>query len=367
VSVGGLSRALIRLAPLYAAAGVVFVTLAFISCVHSGLFGYDFHGTIWEAGKNILHGRTPYPAPDPDALVRKGNPAVYPAPTLVAATPFALLPMTLSAALWDVLSLGALLAALRIVGVRDWRVYAVVLLSCPAFLSFKLGQIDSLEALGCALAWRWRRAPGPRLALCVGVTFALKLLLWPLLVWLVAIGRRRAAAGALAVALVEAVAGWSVLGLSSLRAYPHLIVAATTAFGDKGYSLMALGTRLGIASSPARLLPVAGALALCAVCVWASRRGRLDDALVAAVAAGVLGSPVLGLQYALILLVWLAITRPRLSPAWSVALLFWFAPAPDATSARMFVVGFACLVTLIVVGFWRPAVQARGVRNPVAA
>ena len=159
MTLAGLGRALIRLAPLYAAVGAVFIAFSLVTTVHAGLFGYDFHGTTWEAGKHILTAAHRIPHRTPNAP-QSGKPCGLPAPTLVASSPLALLPSGAAAALWDVFSLVALLAALRIVGVRDWRVYAIVLLSCPAFLSFKLAQLDSIQALGCALAWRWRRAPG---------------------------------------------------------------------------------------------------------------------------------------------------------------------------------------------------------------
>jgi hypothetical protein len=358
VSLRGLSRALLRLAPLYAAVGAAFLGLALTVCIHKGLFGYDFRGTTWGAGKQILHGHSPYPPADADVLLRQGNPVVYPAPTLVVTTPLALLPANAAAAVWDVLSLIALLAALRIVGVRDWRVFAIVLLSCPAYLSFKLAQLDSFLALGCALAWRWRHSRGLRLALCVGAAVAAKVLLWPLVVWLFAIGRRRQAVGAVAVAAAAAAAGWAVVGFSTLRAYPHLMSAATDAFGDKGYSLMALGTRLGLGSSSARLLPFAAAFALCAAIVVLARRRRHEEALMAAVAAGILGSPILWLQYVLILMVVMAVKRPALSAWWALALVFWLGPDPHPTSGRAYVVGFTSLLLLVGAGLW-PDREAR--------
>lgn len=367
----GLSRALIRLAPLYAVVGAVFISLSLATTVREGLFGYDFHGTTWEAGKSILDGRSPYPPADAAALLAQGNPTVYPAPTLVVTAPFALLPATASAVVWDILSLVALLAALRLVGVRDWRISAIVLLSCPFFLSFKLAQTDAFLALGCALAWRWRRSPGLRLPLCVGTVVVLKLLLWPLVVWLAAIGRRRAALGAVGIAAVEALIGWSVLGFSTLRSYPHLMAAETEAFGDKGYSLMALGTRLGAGLSTARLLPIVAAIALCALCVWYARRGRQLDALIAAVAAGLIGSPVLWLQYALIVLVVFAAKRPNLSWAWALPLLFWIVPDTHPTTIHAFVFGLGILLLLIAVALWpqrrRPAEAAAGTLEPLAA
>src|SRR5205814_8737007 len=125
----------------------------------------------------------------------------YPAPTIVVASPFALLPFTASAVLWDVLAAAALFAALRLVGVRDWRVYAVVFMSFPAAASLELAQIDAPLALGVALVWRWRHTSGIRFAVSLGALLVAKVFLWPLLVW-AAVTRWRHAVGAAVAAAV---------------------------------------------------------------------------------------------------------------------------------------------------------------------
>src|SRR5881227_3559631 len=88
-------------AVFYAAVGAVMVAWLLVLSWRSGAFGFDFHGTIWQAGKDILHGRSPYPAADPTELERQGNPAVYPAWTLVVTSPFSLLPFGAAAIVWD--------------------------------------------------------------------------------------------------------------------------------------------------------------------------------------------------------------------------------------------------------------------------
>lgn len=353
ISVRGLSRACSRLAPVTALAGLALVSLSLAANVRGGLFGIDFHGTIWQAGRDVLAGRNPYPAADAASLAAKGNPAVYPAPTLVATSPFGLLPVTAAAILWDLLGLAALVSALRLVGVRDWRVLAIVLLSFPVASTFMLAQLDPFLALGCALAWRWRDARGARLAVCVGATVAAKVFLWPLLLWLVAIGRRKQALGALAFGAGAAVAGWAIVGFSTLRGYPTLLSALTDAFGTDGYSLMALGTRLGASTSIARLLPLAALVVLCAVCVRLARRGRRTDALVAAVAAGILGSPILWMHYVVILLVVWAAKRPSLCAAWALPVAFWLSPTENPESGLDFALGLLTILAIVSLGVRR--------------
>ncbi len=344
LSRAGLTGAAERLAPVYAAIAVVH--LVFVSAVNirAGDFGLDFRGTIWRAGKAILDGDSPYPGANVAALARAGNPVVYPAATLVTAAPFSLLPLTASAIVWDLVSLAALLAALRIAGVRDWRVFAIVFVSFPVASSFMLAQFDSLLALGCVLAWRWRSAVGARLALCVGVVIGAKLLLWPLVVWLWAIGRRRQAVGAVVVALISNIAAWALIGFHGLRDYVHLLSADTYAFGTKGYSLMALAARLGVDTSVGRAFPVVLALGLSALCVYQARHGRQLEALAAATCAGILGSPIVWMHYVVILLAVMALVAPALTWIWAAPLLLWLPGTEDPKSGIAFALGFVALL-----------------------
>jgi alpha-1,2-mannosyltransferase len=355
----GLARASARLTPLYALALLAIFTFDVVHNVRAGIFGADFHGTIWQAGRDILHGRSPYPAPNVAALAHAGNPAVYPAATVVIFSPLSLLPATGSAALWSLSSVFALFAALRIVGVRDWRVYTIVFLSFPVAASLELGQLDAWIAFGCALLWRWRNMRGARLAICLAVVVVAKVFLWPLLIWLAASGRRREAIGAALGAAVLAVAGWATIGFAGFAAYPRLLSSLTYAFGTKGYSLMALGTRSGLSAGSARLLPIVALVGLCGLCFSYARRGREEDAFIAAVAAGILGSPILWLHYVVILMVAMAAKKPALSAAWVVPIAFWLTPTENPPSGLYFAIGLCLLLLLLAVAL-RAAERARG-------
>ena len=107
--------------------GVVASVVTIVVNVRIGLFGFDFRGTIWAADRAILHGRSPYPAADAHALLRQGNPSVYPPPILLATLPLGLIPAGLAALIWSGLTLGALVWALALAGLRDWRCYALLL------------------------------------------------------------------------------------------------------------------------------------------------------------------------------------------------------------------------------------------------
>jgi alpha-1,2-mannosyltransferase len=350
ISRAGLRRASARLTPVYCLAlGALFVT-DFVINVRAGIFGADFRGTIWQAGRDILHGNSPYPAPNVATLAHAGNPAVYPAATLVAASPLGLLPFTVSAILWDIAAIVALFAALRIINIRDWRIYGVVFLSFPAASSLQLGQLDAFLALGCALVWRWRHRPGARLAIVLATVVLAKVFLWPLLVWTLAIGRRRQSVAAAATAVSVVIAGWAAIGFAGFAGYPRLLSALINAYGSKGYSLMALGTRVGLSSNAARLLPLVALIGLCALCIKFARAGREESSFFVAVAAAILGSPILWLHYVLVLFVALAVVRPRFSAVWFVPVALWLVPTENPSSALDFALGLSLLLLLVGLG-----------------
>jgi len=111
------------------------------------------------------------------------------------------------------------------------------------------------------------------------------------------------------------------------------------------------------------------ALALLAAAVWVARqRGR--DArerdvvtLTLCLAAAFAASPIVWVHYFLLLLVPLALVRPRLSPLWFVPLAYQALPpaAWPAGDARK--LGIALVATLVILGAalvpagWRPAVR----------
>src|SRR5229473_691754 len=93
------------------------------------------------------------------------------------------LPGEVGRVLMLVIGLACILAALRLLDVRDWRCYGVAAMSAPVVNTLALGAVTSLLVLGAAAAWRYRDRPAVS-GIAAALTATLKLFLWPLGVWL---------------------------------------------------------------------------------------------------------------------------------------------------------------------------------------
>jgi Glycosyltransferase family 87 len=187
--------------------GALVAVFAIYANVKSHSYGFDFRGGAWAAGRDVLAGRSPYEAPDAARLLAVQNAYIPPPLLAVLSVPLSVMPFVPAAVLLNVVCTAALMLALRAVGVSDWRVYALALTSFPFVSSIILGQPDALLMLGVALAWRYRSSW--RGAAAVGTVIALKLLAWPLLLWLVVTRRFRQAGVASVVAVALTVGSWS--------------------------------------------------------------------------------------------------------------------------------------------------------------
>ena len=139
-------------------------------------YAFDFHGALWQAARDVLDGRNPYPPPTA-AGVAPGDRFVYPPPVALLLLPFGLLPFGVAAALVTVVLLAAMAATLAVLGVRDWRCYGAAYLSIPVLHDVRLGALTPLLALGLALVWRWRnqaRASVPLALIAVAKLFLSK-------------------------------------------------------------------------------------------------------------------------------------------------------------------------------------------------
>jgi len=301
---------------------VVF-SIVVLSGVHgSGVLGFDFRGTLWDPGEDILVGRTPYPPPEPDAL-RTGNPAVYPPAVMLVTAPLTLLPWELGLTVWLVLCAAAAWGSLRLLGVRDPAIYFAVLASGPLIVGFIHGNLTLVLLLGLAAAWRWRNRPSAAGA-CVAALIVAKLFLWPLFVWLLVTRRFRSAAYGLAFAAVAAVGSWAIIGFDGFRSYPSLLRALDRFYTRHSLSPAAFGIELGLSDTAAKALALALGLLLLAVGgVLASRADGDRRMFTTAVLAAIVISPIVWIFYFMLLFVPLAIYRPTLSRAWWIASGFW--------------------------------------------
>ena len=294
---------------------------------------WDFHA-FWGAAANIDRGRSPYADLGANAA---GTPyPLYLYPPLLAEllTPLGVLPFAVAATIFVVASAVALVTALRLLDVRDWRCYGLAFTWVPVLHGLRLGTLTPFLVLLVVLGWRARV-----------VATILKLFLWPVLALDAARRPVRVLAGAAAVT----VASWAAVGFAGLTAYPSLLRQTQAAWERNGYGLPALAIHAGI--SPAlttALLLVAGLAALRLVV-------RLDPkpALASAVVLACLVSPVSWLHYSTLLLVPVALAQPRLGWAWALPLLLWLTPFEEAGGSLWRVALWLAVMIGTPVAAWR--------------
>jgi hypothetical protein len=282
----------------------------------------DF-GIFRTAALAVVHGRSPYVTPTAAAFAHFDK-FVYPPVAALIFAPFAALPPGPARVLMFIVGVAAILGALRILGVEDWRCYGVALVSAPAINTLALGALTSLLFLGTALAWRYRDNTAIA-GVTVAATAVLKLFLWPLGIWLLATRRWRTALLCACVALVLLVGGWAVIDFAGLRSYPTVVHLLEQVEAPASYSAIAL---LGLSGAAASAVTVGLSLAAVAA-IWFTARGADGDrsALAVAVIASLVVTPLVWLHYLLLLYVPIALYRPRLSGLWFVPLVLWLTPA----------------------------------------
>jgi alpha-1,2-mannosyltransferase len=270
----------------------------------------------------VLHGRSPYPPAEASVLAHERS-FVYPAPAALLAAPLAVLPLKVSATILAVALVAAFVAALRIVGVRDWRCYGVALLCQPMANTLTLDAVSPLLALGVAIAWRYRDRTWPA-ALALTAVVVLKLFLWPLILWFAFTRRLRTALVGTGLAVGVTLLSWAVIGFEGLRSYPELLRILTRLVEGKGYSLVSLGLALHAGSATSRAVAVLiGCSALALIAVRGRRPGADSWSFIVAIAATLALSPIVWPHYFLLVFVAIGIAAPRLTWLWALPLLLW--------------------------------------------
>jgi len=312
-------------------AALVFLAIALLAGVvglsaAEGLLSWDVRFAYLPAAESILHGDSPYPAvTDPILDEQKGY--VYPPQLVLALVPFTYLPVPLVSFLFAVGSLVLVIATLHVLGIRDVRCYAAAVMWVPTISAVLLGNISIPLAFALALVWRYRdgvKAP----ALALGIAVSAKLLLWPMFIWMIAARRIRTAVLAIAIGVSLTFAAWAVIGFDGLTEYPDLLRRLSDLQSDRSYSIVAIAAQLGLSDAVGRSIALALGVALLLGCFAFARRGDEERSFTCAVAATLVLSPIVWLHYLVLLLVPLAILRPRFSALWLLPVLLWVSPRP---------------------------------------
>ena len=323
------------------------------------------------AASAVLDGNSPY-------SFRADETYAYPPLLAFLVSPFEALGVDAATVLWTLLSLTAIGTALWLLGVRDWRCYCLTALYPTTRSAVILGTVGPLLLLAVGVAWRWRDrllAAGA----AAGAAVALKLFLWPLAVWFGVLGRTRTALAAVGFALAFVFVPWAAIGLAGIGDYPDVLRRLADDEATASYSVEALGVRAHLPETAAAILSLlvtVGLLVLASLVARDRRRTPRDRevaALTLCLAAALAASPIVWMHYFLLLLVPLALIRPRLSPLWLVPFAYWplgLAAWPGGDAQKL---GVALATTLVLIAAplrrgagdaVRPAVR-RPLRLPV--
>ena len=294
---------------------------------------FDFKGGLWQAGVAILHGRDPYRAAyvaHQAAIMRAGGIAVgesyqhvfsvplYPAPANLAVIPLSLLPYWPAAIIYTVAAIAAMFGSLRLLGVRDWRCYGLVLISWPFLYGTILGAIGPFIVLGVAIAWVWRERLWPP-ALAVGTIVALKVFPWTLGAWLLMTRRYKALALAIATVVVLIVGGWAIIGFQGLAQYPEMLSNATYIQEGRADGIATVMIVAGASARLAQAIALLAGVALLGL-AWRMRSGPDGDrrAFGLAIIASLVSTPIVWDHYMVLLFVPIALLSPRVNRLWAL-------------------------------------------------
>ena len=344
----GLTSAARTLVPIVLL-GVVPVALAayfLAAVVPREALGLDFREAFWPAAHAVLHGSNPYPALDSPALAERMAYA-YPPIVAIVLAPFGLLPVGLATAVAMPATVAALVGALWVMGVRDWRCYGASLASPVVLVCIQTAALSAVLALAVALAWR-HRARGLVTPLLIAALIAAKLFLWPLLVWLAIVRGTRCAVLTGLATVVVIVAPW-LAGFPGAREYLALLSKLTELEGSYAYTPRSLALSLGAASRVAEACAIAaGAIAIAAA---VAIRGRVDAdrrALALTLLAALLLSPIVWLHYLVAPLPPIALASRRLSPIWLVPCGLWLAAGGTWTGPSSIQISVSLVVMVLV-------------------
>ncbi len=286
----------------------------FATALDTGSLSADFHHEIYPEAKEILAGRNPFP--DADADLSGGQNLIWPPLVAYLAAPLTWLEPGAANVVIAIFELLCFAAALRVAGVRDWRVYGACAMWAPVIGSIRTSHLTLLLCLLSALVWRYRGS-WPRAGGALGLAVSLKFFVWPLVPWLVARGSRRAAG--LSVALAAASLAL-LIPFTSVDGYLRTLLELSRTFDQSAYTPFGLLVQMGVPELAARITSLyLGAAVL--VAMWRRRSFAL------AVAAALVLSPIVWLDYYALAAVPLAVVRPTFSLIWLLPLVTWGLPS----------------------------------------
>ncbi len=284
---------------------------------------FDFSSAYYPAVVRMLAGLNPYAASH--GQVVGGTAFVNPALSLLLLAPFGVVSAGLAQVVWMLVCIACVPVTLWALGVRDWRLYGLTLLWSPVFDGWQTGNLTLPLVLMVACVWRYRQRPLVA-GLLTAAAISLKPFVWPLALWLLVTRRVRATAWTLAWGLALNLLAWALVGMREVPVYLKLSSQVTAALWRGGYGVLAVCGALGLGRDAGELVLVLAAAAAGAAVLRLGLGRRDPEALAASILLMLIASPLVWNHYFSLLLVPMALARPRLSLAWGVGVLMWPLP-----------------------------------------
>jgi hypothetical protein len=288
---------------------------------HNRGFAGDYQVNAWTAGRDLFHNLAVYVSPN-SSEVRHFALFDWGAASAVLFAPLSLLPAAAANAIFAFFCAAAVVLALAVCDVRDWRIYSVVLLWPFVMLGWVLGNIELPMTLALALAWRYRDRPavaGAWLALMISVKF----IAFPVVIWLVATRRYAALRYTVIWALVINLAAWATVGFNQIPRYLALLPAVAKVARPLGTGVVSLCIHLGATTAVAYAVAIAVSAVLAVAAIRAGRQGADLAAFALSIVVCLVATPIMEPHYYTLLLIPLAVARPRFGPIWAAPLVLW--------------------------------------------
>lgn len=300
----------------------------------------DFHDAYYAAGYRLLHGGHPYTWTQRE--IYGGVAFVYPAFSALFFAPFALIAVGVAGVVVTLVWIALTPLTLWVLGVRDWRIYGIALLWMPVFDAWQTGNETILLVFITAWVWRYRGNPVVAGAL-TAVAISLKPVMWPLALWLLATRRWHASGYGLAAGLFINFVSWSVVGFDKIGVYLRDTGLDTRHAWRAGYGIAAAVGHLGFSRSFGEVMTLLVSAALLAAIVYvAFVKHRERQALTLTVVLMLATSPLVWSHYFALLLIPMALERPRLNWLWALPVLMW--DCPPSVHVHSWQVGVAWLL-----------------------
>ena len=154
---------------------------------------------------------------------------------------------------------------------------------------------------------------------------------------------------------------WAAIGFDGLTGYPDLLRRLSDIQSERSYSLVGMAATAGLGGAVGQALTLLVGGALLVGCVAFARRADDQRSFTCAIAATLALSPIVWLHYLVVLLVPMAIARPRFSLLWLLPVLLWVSPRPGyAEGIQTFMPGIAIAI-LVTILLARPVQEERAV------